>query len=108
MDRYPIARERIVKNFGSITKFCLASKIPKASVVRVLNGKYGSGDTDDSRQRERIEEAMRRLKVPKNDLRNLWARIQEEGSSSIVSLNGRRVKITTVTIIEDLGGADAL
>lgn len=102
IDRYPIARERIVKNFGSVNKFCAKARIPKATVVRVLNGKYGSGDTDDSRQRARIEAAMRKLGAPDEEVRNIWAKIQKEGSSSIVFMEGRRVKITTVVVIEEM------
>jgi hypothetical protein len=102
IDRYPIARERIVKHFGSINKFCAAARIPKTSVVRVLQGKYGTGDTDDTRQRQRIEEAMRQLGAPDEDVRNLWARIQKEASSSTIYMEGRRMKITTVVVIEEM------
>jgi len=105
MDRYPIARERIVKHFGSVNKFCEKTKIPKTSVVRVLQGKYGSGDTDDSNQRHRIEQAMLGNGVSIEDCRNMWARTQEQGSSSIINISGRKLKITTVTIIEDLSDA---
>lgn len=108
MDRYPIAREKIVKHFKSVNKFCEKTKIPKTSVVRVLQGKYGSGETDDSAQRKRIEQAMRAEGVPGEDMRNLWARITNKGSTSIVNVRGRKFKITTVTLIEDLGGSDAI
>ena len=102
MDRYPIARERIVKHFGSINKFSVVAKIPKASLIRVIQGKYGSGDTDDSRQRERIEGAMLQLGVPKEKLRNIWARIQERGPSKIVSISGKKLKMTMIVLLEEI------
>ena len=104
-DRYPNARERIVRYFGSVNKFCKKTGIPKASVVRVLKGKYGQRDTDDSRQRKRIEEAMKEHGIPQEEIRNIWAKIQEEGSSSVIVMNGRRFKMTTVITFEDLGNA---
>ena len=105
MDRYPIARERIVKHFGSINKFCGKTGIPKVSAIRVLQGKYGSGDTDDSRQRDRIEAAMLGQGVPREDLRNMWARIQQEAATKIISMNGRKFKMSLVVILEELGDA---
>jgi len=102
-DRYPIAREKIVKHFGSVNKFCSQMEIPKTSVVRVLQGKYGSGETDDSIQRNRIEEAMRHHGIAAEELRNLWARIHEKGVSKIINFNGRKFRITSVIVFEDLG-----
>lgn len=102
-DRYPIAREKIVRHFGSITKFCLLTEIPKATVVRVLNGKYGSGETDDTRQRERIERAMLANGVKRSETRYLWSKVRDEKTETITGFGNRRVKITHVTTIEDLG-----
>lgn len=104
-DRYPIARERIVKNFKSINKFCEKTKIPKASVIRVIQGKYGSGDTNDSNQRDRIEQAMLAHGVSHEDLRNMWAEIHQKGGSAIVHISGRKLRITYTIVLEDLGDA---
>lgn len=102
MDRYPIARDRIRAHFGSIKKFCLISEIPKVTVLRVLQGKYGYSDTDDSRQKERIEQAMLRLGAPQEALRNLWARAQEQIDTRIIYMQGKRIKISTMVEIEEL------
>jgi hypothetical protein len=103
MDKYPIARDRIVKHFGSVSRFCRETEIPKATVIRVLGGNYGQRGTDDTGQRRRIEASMREHGVPEADLRNLWAVIKEETDKRIISIDGRRVRITTVVVIEALG-----
>lgn len=96
-DRYPIARDRITKSFGSLNAFSRLSGIPKASIVRVLNGTYGQ---DDSRQRERIEQAMKTLGVETKDLRNLWAEIQEQIDTRTIQIGPARIRISTVVVVE--------
>jgi hypothetical protein len=98
-DRYPIARERITKSFGSLNAFSKVSGIPKASIVRVLNGTYGQ---DDSRQRERIERAMKARGVEAKDLRNLWAEIQEQIDTRTIQIGPARIRISTVVVVEAL------
>jgi hypothetical protein len=98
--RYPIARELIARHFGSLNKFIKAAGLPRTTVIRVLNGRYGA---DDGQQRQRIEAALGRLGIPERKLKSLWARIQDEASGQVVVMNGRKLKLTTMVVIEDLG-----
>lgn len=98
--RYPIARDLIARHFGSLNQFIKASGLPRTTVIRVLNGRYGA---DDGQQRQRIEEALGRLGVPEREIKSLWARIQDEAPGQVVMMSGRKLKLTTVTVIEDLG-----
>jgi hypothetical protein len=96
--RYPIARELIARHFGSLNGFIKAAGLPRTTVIRVLNGRYGA---DDGQQRQRIEAALGRLGVPERELKSLWARVREEAAGRVVELSGRRLKLTVM--IEDLG-----
>lgn len=92
-DRYPVLRRVLDAEYGSVSGFVRASKIPKATVVLVIKGNYGKGKISDGAQKERIE-AFLMADRPELDLSGLWA---DERSPERVTIDikagSRRVHI---------------
>jgi predicted transcriptional regulator len=68
MKKFSVLERVISKEFGSVWIFSKESGIPRSSLSKLINGKYGS---DEKHIRKRIEEKLRELR-PEIDISNVW------------------------------------
>lgn len=68
MKKYGILEDILKKEFGTAWVFSKESGIPRSTLSMLINGKYGSDETD---AQKRIEEKLKRLR-PGIDVSHIW------------------------------------
>jgi hypothetical protein len=101
MDRYPHLRFLIEREFGSVSKFCRETAVPKSTITMLIQGKYPGRESSAI---ERINRVLVKSR-PGSDLARIWDIGREHYEierSQIIQIKGNKFRVlTTVELIEE-------